>query len=72
MGLKPIQGILLKIDSVKNKAELIQLAGELSRRGISSFFSFGIEPDARRSDQYAVSVGQDGTTLPDRDYYLRQ
>ena len=70
LGMKPIAGILEKIRAIKSKQELIKLAGELNRRGISSFFGFYIEPDAKRSDQYAVYVGQDGTTLPDRDYYL--
>ncbi len=34
-------------------------------------FGFGIEPDARKSDVYAVYMAQGGTTLPDRDYYLK-
>ena len=69
-GLQPIQGILSQIKAIENKEQLIKVAGLLSRRGISSFYSFYIEPDAKRSDQYAVYVNQDGTTLPDRDYYL--
>jgi putative endopeptidase len=69
-GLKPIQGMLSQIQAVQNKDQLIQVAGKLSRRGVSSFYSFYIEPDAKRSDQYAIYVNQDGTTLPDRDYYL--
>lgn len=69
-GIKPLKPILESIEAIKTKKDLIRVAGELSRRGISSFFSFYIEPDAKRSDQYAVYVNQDGTTLPDRDYYL--
>lgn len=69
-GLKPIEGMLAKIRAVETKPQLIQVAGELSRRGIASFFGFFVEPDAKRSDQYAVYVNQDGITLPDRDYYL--
>lgn len=69
-GLKPIQGMLSQIKAVESKEQLIQLAGKLSRRGISTFYGFYIEPDAKRSDQYAIYVQQDGTTLPDRDYYL--
>lgn len=30
-----------------------------------------VEPDARKSEQYAVYVGQSGISLPDRDYYLK-
>ena len=69
-GLQPIQGMLSQIKSIQSKDQLIQLAGKLSRRGISTFYGYYIEPDAKRSDQYAIYVQQGGTTLPDRDYYL--
>ena len=69
-GIEPIQGMLSQIKAIGSKEQLIQVAGKLSRRGVSSFYSFYIEPDAKRSDQYAIYVNQDGTTLPDRDYYL--
>jgi endothelin-converting enzyme/putative endopeptidase len=70
LGMKPIEELLQKIRAVETKEQLLKLSGEFSRRGIGSFFGFYVEPDARRSDQYAVYVNQDGTTLPDRDYYL--
>lgn len=69
-GWRPIAGLLDEIRAVKTKPELIALAGKLSRRGVPSFWGAGVDVDARRSDQYALYVGQDGTTLPDRDYYL--
>lgn len=69
-GVTPLKRLLSSIADIKNKKDLIRVAGELSSRGVSSFYSFYIEPDAKRSDQYAVYVNQDGTTLPDRDYYL--
>ena len=69
-GLQPVQGMLSQIKAIQSKAQLIQLAGKFSRRGISSFYGFYIEPDAKRSDQYAIYVQQGGTTLPDRDYYM--
>ena len=69
-GIEPIQGMLSQIKTISSKEQLIQVAGKLSRRGVASFYGFYIEPDAKRSDQYAIYVNQDGTTLPDRDYYL--
>ncbi len=69
-GWKPIEPVLKEIQGVQSKPDLLALAGKLSRRGISSFWGAGVEVDARRSDQYALYVGQDGTSLPDRDYYL--
>jgi putative endopeptidase len=70
MGLKPIEGLVDQVRSVSSKEQLVKLAGNFARRGIASFYGFYIEPDARRSEQYAVYVYQDGITLPDRDYYL--
>lgn len=69
-GVKPILEMRGQIKAIENKEQLIQVAGKLSRRGVSTFYGFYIEPDAKRSDQYAIYVNQDGTTLPDRDYYL--
>ncbi|MEQ1824404.1 MAG: M13 family metallopeptidase [Pirellula sp.] len=71
MGLKPIEGLIEQVRGVADKSQLTRLAGTFARRGISSFYGFYIEPDARRSDQYAVYINQDGITLPDRDYYLK-
>jgi endothelin-converting enzyme/putative endopeptidase len=71
-GLKPIAEILKQIRSLNNNPELIAFSGQLSRRGISSFYGMMVEPDAKRSDQYAVYINQGGTTLPDRDYYLEE
>ncbi len=69
-GVRPILEMRGQIKAIENKEQLIQVAGKLSRRGVSTFYGFYIEPDAKRSDQYAIYVNQDGTTLPDRDYYL--
>ena len=69
-GIEPIQPWLDTISAVKTHQDAIRLAGELSIYGIPSFFAAGIDVDDRRSDQYAVYLYQDGTTLPDRDYYL--
>ena len=69
-GIVPIKPWLEKIAAVGTREDLMRVAGELSVMGIPSFFAAGIDVDDRRSDQYAVYVYQDGTTLPDRDYYL--
>jgi endothelin-converting enzyme/putative endopeptidase len=71
-GLKPIEGLLKEIRALDSADELMAYSGQLSRRGIPSFFGLMIEPDAKRSDQYAVYINQDGTSLPDRDYYLEE
>jgi len=69
-GIRPIEGWLKQISSVGSHRDVVRVAGKLSILGIPSFFGAGIDVDERRSDQYALYIGQDGTTLPDRDYYL--
>ncbi len=71
-GLQPIAGWIRKIRAIESKSQWAEMAGQLSRVGIGGFFGMGVEPDARKSDQYAVYMGQSGTTLPDRDYYLKE
>ncbi|MFM8571601.1 MAG: M13 family metallopeptidase [Pirellula sp.] len=69
-GINPVKPWLDSIRGIRTKEDAIRLAGELSIYGIPSFFAAGVDVDDRRSDQYAVYLYQDGTTLPDRDYYL--
>jgi endothelin-converting enzyme/putative endopeptidase len=69
-GIGPVKPWLDTIKTIKTHQDAIRLAGELSIYGIPSFFAAGVDVDDRRSDQYAVYLYQDGTTLPDRDYYL--
>ncbi|MFM8326060.1 MAG: peptidase M13, partial [Pirellulaceae bacterium] len=71
-GLQPIAELIRKVRAIESKSQWAELAGALSRVGIGGFFGMGVEPDARKSDQYAVYMGQSGTTLPDRDYYLKE
>jgi len=69
LGLKPLQSELAKIDALKDKKELSTLIARLETIGVPTFSGF-IEPDAKNSKQYIVYLGQGGTQLPDRDYYL--
>jgi len=69
-GIAPVKTWLDSVRSIRTHEDAIGVAGELSVFGIPSFFAAGVDVDDRRSDQYAVYLYQDGTTLPDRDYYL--
>ena len=68
-GIKPISKMLAMIDAA-DQDDLARVAGELSRRGVNPAFGMYVGVDAKKSDQYAIYVGQSGLTLPDRDYYL--
>ena len=69
-GIAPVKPWLDSIRAVRTQEDAIRLAGELSIYGIPSFYAAGVDVDDKQSDQYAVYLYQDGTTLPDRDYYL--
>lgn len=71
LGLKPIQPLLDEIAAVKTPKQLAAVAAKLNRLGASGPIGLFISQDAKKSDQYAVHLGQSGLTLPDRDYYLK-
>jgi endothelin-converting enzyme/putative endopeptidase len=70
LGINPALPVIKTVESIKTKSDYMRVAGELGRKGVSSLFGVYVDSDAKRSDQYAIYVGQGGTTLPDRDYYL--
>ncbi|MGN6546962.1 MAG: peptidase M13, partial [Aureliella sp.] len=71
LGIKPIKDLLADVDKLSDKKDLMPLAARLYRQGVSGVLGTYVEPDARRSDQYAIYVSQAGISLPDRDYYLQ-
>ncbi len=70
-GIKPIARLLTAIEQLKDKHEVLPLAATLYRQGVGTVLGVMVEPDARRSDQYAVYIAQSGLSMPDRDYYLK-
>ncbi len=71
LGLKPLEGELARINSLKSTAELPATFAYFARIGVGAPFSAGVGQDPKNSNQYVVSMGQSGLGLPDRDYYLR-
>ena len=71
LGIQPIQGLLDEVAAIKDQQQILPLAASLYRQGVGSVLGAYVEPDARRSDQYALYVSQSGISLPDRDYYLK-
>ena len=66
-GLAPAYPYLERIFSAPDLEALVRLMEE---PGYPSLVSAGVGIDARNPTEYAVSIGFDGTGLPDRDYYL--
>lgn len=70
LGIKPVEPLLQQIDEITNAEQMAQAAARLARIGIFGPFVGFIQPDLKKSSQYAVYFNQAGLTLPDRDYYL--
>ncbi len=67
-GLTPLRADLERIAAATSKRDIATLFGT---PGFQSTFEIGLGPDLKNPDAYAVSIGQGGLGLPDRDYYLK-
>ncbi|MEZ6133606.1 MAG: M13-type metalloendopeptidase [Pirellulaceae bacterium] len=71
LGTKPIEPLLADVRAANDGESMAKLVAKLLRLGIAGPMAMYISPDAKKSDQYTVYATQAGTTLPDRDYYLK-
>ena len=71
-GLAPIRPWLKKIAALTDRAGYPALLAEADRAGIGGPFGGGVGQDDKSPEQYALSLGQSGLGLPDRDYYLSE
>ena len=70
-GLKPLHAEFAKVDAIKDKAELPALFAWLNRMSVLAPLDISVHQDNKDSTKYVLDVGQSGTALPDRDYYLK-
>jgi len=71
-GYDPIKPDLARVGKISDLNGVInEIAYERSAGVGSPLFSFGVGQDSKHPTQYIVSFGQGGTSLPDRDYYLK-
>ncbi len=71
LGLKPLQKELENIAKISSLEDLIRHLGSLQVSGVDGPVGFFVSTDAKNSSQYLAAVVQSGTTLPDRNYYLK-
>ena len=72
LGYKPIKPYLDAITALSSKAQVLKYANTLRAQSVSSpLYSIGVGQDAKDVTKYIIRIGQGGTTLPDRDYYLK-
>jgi len=68
----PIKADLQKIKPLKDIKEILDHAAYLRTSGLAApMFGFGVGQDRKNVTKYVLQLGQGGTTLPDRDYYLK-
>jgi putative endopeptidase len=71
LGAGAIAPELNAIRSAPDLAAVARLMGESASGLYSSPFGAGIDVDLKNPKVYAISLGQGGLGLPDRDYYLK-
>jgi putative endopeptidase len=71
LGARPIEPELNAIRSASDLAALAKLMGQGATDFYPSPFGAGIDLDVKKTDAYAIYLGQSGLGLPDRDYYLK-
>ncbi|HVG42790.1 MAG TPA: M13 family metallopeptidase [Chitinophagaceae bacterium] len=72
MGYQPIQADLQRIDALTSiDAFLTELAHERTQGMGGALFGFSIGQDRKKVTEYIPQLSQGGTTLPDRDYYIK-
>jgi putative endopeptidase len=72
LGYTPIKGELDQLKAITNKGEVLNRIAVLRSKGAnSSLFRFSVGQDDKDVNTYIPQFSQGGTTLPDRDYYLK-
>ena len=72
LGYTPIQPDLQRIDGITDLNGVInEMVYERSHGEGGPLFGFGVGQDDKHPNKYIVSFNQGGTSLPDRDYYLK-
>jgi putative endopeptidase len=71
LGARPISPELDAIRASRTRAEVARLMGNSHAGFEGSFIDFWIDADAEDPGHYAVTLYQNGLSLPDRAYYLK-
>src|ERR1019366_6882360 len=71
-GYQPIKTDLERLNSISSASDIVHEVINLRVNGLASpLFGTNVGPDRKNVLVYIPSIGQGGTTLPDRDYYLK-
>jgi putative endopeptidase len=70
-GIEPLKPELDRVDAVKDKTALIDVIAHDHLFGTNSFFDFGSSADLHNAGMNIANLDQNGLSLPDRDYYIK-
>lgn len=68
-GFEPIREDLQAIASLKDTKDVWPMMVGMMRKGVSGYFVFYIDADAKNSSMNIVNVGQGGLSLGEKEYY---
>ncbi|MDA9555036.1 M13 family metallopeptidase, partial [Pelobium sp.] len=72
LGYTPIKADLARINAIKDVNGIVNEVAYMRTNGIGSpMFGFFVGQDRKNPEVMMAQLGQGGTTLPDRDYYLK-
>lgn len=72
LGFAPIKADLARVDAIKNLDGILNEIAFMRTSGIANpLFSFYVEQDSKNPQVMISQLYQGGTSLPDRDYYLK-
>jgi putative endopeptidase len=72
LGSKPVMGELVRLSNLSTKKEILDEITTLRSKGVGGLlFGFSIGQDDKDVNSYIPRLSQGGTSLPDRDYYLK-
>ncbi len=72
LGYMPVKDELVRLSSLSTKSEVLNEIVTLRTKGVNGLlYGFSVGPDDKDVNVNIARLGQGGTTLPDRDYYLK-
>ena len=71
-GHGPVQPMLQKVNKLDTHKAIFKAFGTFNANGVGSPIGVFVSQDAKKSSEYIVQMIQSGTSLPDRDYYLKE
>lgn len=70
-GWDPLKPDFARVGKLQNMTDVLNELGYQRRQSNGMLHSFSVSQDRKNVSKYLPQFGQGGTTLPDRDYYLK-